>query len=195
MKKLCFVFATAFAVYAMQSCNSSNRNSAQNADSSNMSADTLSTAAKSDSTKVDTADVHFAQQLAAGGMAEIQFSKLAEQKSNNSRIKNFAGMMVTDHTMLGDTLKNIAQRKNISLPSAMDAGHQQKYDSLSKETGAAFDKDYVNAMVADHKSAIDLLHNESKNSSDSTLRNFAGTAAKVVQKHLDAINKIHASMK
>lgn len=195
MKKLCYVFAAAFAVYALQACNGSNKNSASNADSSMMASDTSAIGAGTDSIKVDSADAQFARNIAQGGMAEIQLSKLAEQKSNNTKVKDFAGMMITDHTMLADSLKAIAQNKNISLPSSMDADHQQKYDALSKLSGSAFDKKYVSIMVDDHQSAIKALNDASKNCADPSLRNFAAKGATVVQKHLDAIKKIHADMK
>jgi len=39
------------------------------------------------------------------------------------------------------------------------------------------------------------MNNEAKNGSDSTLKAFAAKTAPIVQSHLDAINKIHNSMK
>ena len=77
-------------------------------------------------------------------MAEVALGKLAQQKSSNTKIKDFGAMMVTDHGKANDTLMAIAKTKNITLPAySVDAEHQAKMDSLSKLTGKDFDKAYV----------------------------------------------------
>jgi len=128
-------------------------------------------------------------------MAEIQLSKLAQQKSTNKKIKDFADMMVTDHTKAADTLSAIAKAKNITLPASLDADHQKKYDDLSKMSGADFDKGYVKIMVSDHQDAVNLFQDEAKNGTDPQLKAFAGKVEPIIQMHLDAINKINSGMK
>ena len=193
MKKLSYVMIIALATYAMQGCNSAPKDAKESADSVNKVKDTSSMSA--DTMTTGTGDAKFATSAAAGGMAEIELSKLAKQKSSDAQIKNFASMMLTDHSKAGDSLTVIAQKENITLPTAMDADHQKKFDDLSKLTGTDFDKAYVNAMVDDHKGALSLMQDEAKNGKDPALRAFAGKTASVVQMHLDAINKIHDSMK
>ena len=89
----------------------------------------------------------------------------------------------------------IAKKENITMPAAMDADHQKKYDDMSKLTGTDFDKAYVNLMVDDHKGALELMQDEAKNGKDPALVAFASKTAPVVQLHLGAVNKIHDSMK
>jgi putative membrane protein len=193
MKKLSYVLMIALGAYAMQGCNSAPKDSKDSADSVNKVKDTSSTAA--DTLKATTGDAKFATSAAAGGMAEIELSKLAQQKTSDAQVKNFAAMMVKDHSAAGDSLKAIAQKENITLPATMDADHQKKYDDLSKLSGTNFDKAYVNTMVDDHKGALSLMQDEAKNGKDPALAAFAKKTAMVVQMHLDAINKIHDSMK
>jgi putative membrane protein len=104
-------------------------------------------------------------------------------------------MMVTDHGKANDELMAIAKSKNITLPAAVDADHQKKIDGLSKKTGKDFDKAYVDAMIDGHKRTLDLMNDEAKNGKDVDLKAFAVKTAPTVQMHLDAINKIHDSMK
>ena len=68
-------------------------------------------------------------------------------------------------------------------------------DDLSKKTGKDFDKAYVDAMIDGHKKMLDLMKDEAKDGKDVDLKAFAGKVAPTVQMHLDAINKIHDSMK
>ena len=81
------------------------------------------------------------------------------------------------------------------MPTEPDSAHLKKADDLSKLSGKDFDKAYVDAMIDGHKKTLDLMNNEAKNGSDTTLKAFAAKVAPTVQKHLDAINKIHDSMK
>ena len=174
----------------MQGCQGSS-NVKQSTDSMGKTSDTVVSA----SNPVDSSDSKFAKEAAGGGMAEIQLSKLAGQKAAGLKIKNFAAMMVTDHTKAGDSLMVIAKNQNITLPAKLDSLHQAKYDSLSKMSGTGFDKAYVKIMLADHKGALKLMQGEAKNSTDAALKAFAAKTAAVVQMHLDAIEKIDAGMK
>ena len=177
--------------YLLQGCHSNK--STSTTDSTATTIDSSKTAAVP--TTADSSDVKFAKTLAAGGAAEITFSKLAQTKVQAGKLNDFAAMMITDHTKAGDTLKAIAQKENITLPDSMDADHQSKYADISKMSGTAFNEAYIKLMVADHKGAVGLLQNESQNGKDSTLKAFATKILPTVQGHLDAANKLASGMK
>ena len=141
------------------------------------------------------ADEEFANKAAIGGMAEVALGKLALTKTSNADIKKFAQMMVDDHGKANDELKQVAQKKNISLPPTVDAEHQAKLDSLGKLSGTNFDSAYVNLMVDGHEKTLTLMQDEASNGKDADLKAFAAKTAPVVKTHLDAINKIHGNMK
>jgi putative membrane protein len=192
MKKLSYLMMVAFAVYALQACHSNTGTSTS--DTTANKTDTTKKMAAS-TTPADSSDVKFAQTLAGGGMAEINFSKLAQQKVGPGKIKDFAAMMITDHTKAADTLTAIAQKENIALPTTLDADHQTQYDAMQKTSGADFNKAYIKLMVADHTGAVALITNESQNGKDPVLKAFATKILPTVQGHLDAANKLAASMK
>ncbi len=193
MKKITYVMMLAFAAYALQGCHSGGTTSTTT-DSASTTIDSLKAKA-ADTAKTDTGDAKFAKTLAGGGSAEIAFSKLAQQKVGPGKLMDFANMMVADHTKAADTLMAIAQKENITLPTAMDADHQSKYDSMQKMSGDDFNKAYINLMVADHKDAVNLLTGESANGRDAALKAFATKILPTVQGHLDAANKLLAGMK
>jgi putative membrane protein len=47
---------------------------------------------------------------AVSDMFEVQSSRLALEKSNNSQIKQFAQKMVDDHTKVSNEMKSMAQK-------------------------------------------------------------------------------------
>jgi putative membrane protein len=201
MKKLSFAIMIAIAAFAFQGCGGK-KDAKDNADSLNQAKDTTKkdsaakdTASKAGAMAVATDDSKFATDAANLGLAEVALGKLAEQKATNAQVKNFAEMMVKDHSKANDELMAIAKAKNITLPAAPDAEHQKKMEELSKLAGKDFDKSYVEAMVDGHKKTLDLMKMGEKDCKDAELKAFATKTAPVVQMHLDAINKIQSSMK
>ncbi len=144
---------------------------------------------------VDKDDAKFAVDAANGGMTEIALSKLAQTQATSSKVKDFAAMMVTDHTKAGDELKGIAKTKNITLPDSVSADSKKAIDDLSKKTGNDFDKAYVNKMVSDHKATVSMFEDASKKLKDPDLKAFADKTLPTIKGHLSDITSIKAQMK
>src|ERR1700710_2867339 len=68
-------------------------------------------------------DITFARMAAMSNYAEISTGQLALTKSQDSTIKAFAAMMVTDHTDAGQKLKSLAGSLGLSAPDSLDAAH------------------------------------------------------------------------
>lgn len=185
----------ALAALAFQACNHGGKDSKEAADSANVTKDTSHNAATTGGIAVDKDDAKFVTTAANDGMAEVAAGKMAATKTTNARVKNFANMMVTDHTKAGDELAALAKTKNITLPATPDADAQKKADDLSKKTGKDFDKAYVDAMVDGHENAVKLFTDASQNCKDADLKAFAAKTLPTLKMHLDSIKAIKASLK
>lgn len=133
----------------------------------------------------NVSDKTFVDKAAEGGMAEVKLSKLAMDKSDSTEVKQFARKMVEDHTKASVELKQIAEKKSIPMPAAMDAEHQKIYDQLSKLSGPAFDKEYMRAMASDHDEAVKLFKQQSESGQDAELKSFAMKTLPVIERHDD----------
>jgi putative membrane protein len=195
MKKLSYLTLIVIAAFAFEGCNNEAKDSKENADSVNAAKDSSGNAAATGGIAVAEDDAMFATEAGAGGLAEVELSKIALARSTNAKIKEFATMMVNDHGKANEELKTIAGAKNITLPMSLDEKHQKLADDLNKMTGTDFDKKYVDAMVDDHKKTLDLMEKESKDGQDAELKAFATKTAPVVKMHLDMVQKMKDSMK
>ncbi|MDW6023589.1 DUF4142 domain-containing protein [Mesorhizobium sp. BAC0120] len=65
----------------------------------------------------------FVNKAAIGGMFEVQSSELALKKSKDADVRQFAEMMVTDHTKANNTLKSVAKQEHLKLPTELDHEH------------------------------------------------------------------------
>ncbi len=97
----------------------------------------------------------FIEKAAIANMAEIQLGQLAATNAQDPQVKQFAQMMVSEHTQALDQLRSAAGSS--TLPSSLDKKHQKLHDKLSKLQGAEFDRAYIDAMVDAHKDTAKLL--------------------------------------
>lgn len=143
---------------------------------------------------VDDRTHTFMNDAALGGMAEVEFSKLAKDRALNPRVKNFAEMMINDHGAANNDLKSIAREKNVTLPENLGK-HQGHLEDLSKKNGAEFDKAYMKMMVNDHKDVVDEFEKCAQNGTDPDVKTFASQKLPTLRKHLDSAKAIHESLK
>ncbi len=149
---------------------------------------------KFDSTNIE-GDTKFAVALAEGSFFEVESSKLALTKTPAGNIKSFAEMMVKDHSGANAELKDLAAKKNISLPMTMSEAKQKKYDELASKNRTDFDKAYVDCMIDEHKDAIDALQKEAEKGNDAELRSWAAGKLATIQHHLEVIKSIKDAKK
>ncbi|MDQ2721267.1 MAG: DUF4142 domain-containing protein [Bacteroidota bacterium] len=171
----------------------SNRMSSDTNRMGNMSTDTSKNSSMSN-TPVDSNTKDFANEAAAGGMMEVQLGNIAVKNGASQSVKDFGQMMVDDHTKVNNQMKDLAGKKNITLPSTVTDKQQKEIDNLSKKTGADFDKAYVNMMVDDHKNDIAAFKKAGNKVNDADFKSFITNALPTLQKHLDAIENIKKKM-
>ena len=126
----------------------------------------------------------FMNEVAAGGMAEVQLAQLAQKQAQSDQVKSLAQRIEQDHTTANNELKALAERRGVSLPTAPEAKHQAIMDRLSKLQGAAFDRAYARQMVADHKKDVAKFERAPNNLMDTDLKNFAAKTLPNLREHL-----------
>ncbi len=136
------------------------------------------------SSSLSVADKKFVREAAQGGMAEVEFGKLAVQNASSDDVKKFGQRMIDDHTKANDKLKEVASKEGITLPTSLDAKDQATETRLSKLSGDQFDKAYMKDMVRDHKKDVAAFQNESSTGRDSDVKNFASETLPTLQDHL-----------
>jgi putative membrane protein len=195
MKKLSSIMMVALAALAFQACKSGTKDSKSAADSMNTTKDTSQNAAATGGIAVTADDAKFATTAAGDGLAEVNAGKMAQNKAVSPRVKEFATMMVNDHTKAGDELAALAKTKNIALPLMPGADAKKGADDLAAKSGKDFDKAYIDAMLDGHKKAVKLFEDASQNCKDPDLKAFATKTLPTLKMHLDSVQAIHDSMK
>ena len=146
-------------------------------------ADTKSTSPGA-STKLSKDESTFVKEAAEGGMMEVQLGKLAQEKAADDKVKQFGKRMEQDHSKVNDELKKIAADKGVQLSMDLDKKHKTNVDKLTKLSGTAFDKQYINDMVSDHKEDIKKFQRVADKGKDPDLKQFASQTLPTLKEHL-----------
>ena len=131
---------------------------------------------------LDQEDNTFVKEAAIGGMAEVEFSKVA-QKSENGDVKRFADRMIQDHTKANEQLTSIATGLGVDLPKTLDSEHERMREKLQTLHGKAFDDQYMHGMVEDHNKAVKLFQQEERSGRNTELKQFAQKTLPTLEEH------------
>jgi len=129
-------------------------------------------------------------------VAEVDLGKMAAGKAENARVKDFADLMVKDHT---DALMKLRSVPGAPADVKPNAKQQQTMDRLSKLSGAQFDREYMRTMVSDHQEAVKALehlsaHGGSTAPSGTDLASVARELLPTVQHHLQLAQEIQKEL-
>lgn len=139
-------------------------------------------------------DQQFVNFAAQTDMVEANLGQVAQTVASSQPIKDFAQMLVTDHTKDFHQLNNIAHQANLDSPNAIDAAHNRMMiDPFKKLKGAAFDHRYIQEMITGHTKAIAIYTKESKDGQNPALKAYATQALPILQMHLNEAKALQNS--
>jgi putative membrane protein len=139
-------------------------------------------------------DQQFVDFAAQTDMVEANLGQLAQTAASSQPVKDYAQMLVTDHTKDFNQLYDIAHLNNLNRPDAIDAELDKKMiDPFQKLQGAAFDHHYIQGMIAGHTQAIAIYKKEAADAQNPALKAYAEQTLPVLQKHLDGAKDLEKS--
>jgi putative membrane protein len=142
----------------------------------------------------NTPDQLFVRQVSLGSTAEVELGKLANQRSANPAVKEFARHMIADHGKANEQLGSLVKAQKISLRTDWDADHKVIRDQLSKLNGQAFDELYIRSQIADHQKTAQLLEWHITAAQSEPLKNFSIQTLPVVLTHLESAKQIQSQL-
>ncbi|MCF3108321.1 DUF4142 domain-containing protein [Niabella sp. CC-SYL272] len=136
----------------------------------------------------DSISAAFLVRAADNTLKEGDLAALAQQKATIPTVKDFAGMLSREHKKLNETIKDLAAKKNITIPPV--SGDERTMSRLSDRSGSGFDRAYINEVIDEHKSAVSRFEDAVKQAQDPDIKAFADQTLPELQKHLDSAKSI-----
>src|SRR5262245_4762 len=146
-------------------------------------------------------DPQIAMIVVTADNVDIAAGKLAAKKSSNPKVKEFAELMVRDHTSVNKQATDLAKKLNLT-PEQSPASQRLKSDGentlakLRGLSGAEFDKAYIDNEIAYHEAVIKVLDDALiPNAKNADLKALLEAGKPIFVSHLDHAKEVQSSLK
>jgi putative membrane protein len=129
-------------------------------------------------------DAPFYAAATQGGLSEVDCGMLAQQRSKNPQILDFASVVAKDHMAANARLRELALKNHVYLPTAPTPAQAAKKAQLMNLSDDDFDRAYIEWQILAHKDAIDAFQIESESGDDRDARQFAIDTLPMLRSHL-----------
>ncbi|PZR73869.1 MAG: hypothetical protein DLM52_10390 [Chthoniobacterales bacterium] len=132
---------------------------------------------------------------------DINAAKLASEKSSNAKVKEFADLMVRDHTSVNEQATALAKKLGVTpeesaTSRSLQSGGEKMMAKLKKISGAEFDKAYVDNEVSYHEQVLAVLDKTLiPDAENSELKSLLESAQPIFLSHLNHAKELKASLR
>ncbi len=140
--------------------------------------------------KLHGKEAEMVMMFGAGNAGEIRLAELALKNSENPAVKEYAQMMIDDHTKANDELAQVAKNHNIDFPPAPPAADVEMSKGLLDLKGAEFDKKYMGEVVTGHTNQLAAYKKAKGEVKDKMLKEYVDGTEPKVAAHLKKAKEI-----
>ncbi len=150
---------------------------------------------------INLSDAEIAAIAVAANKIDINYGKLAKEKSNNKEVIGFANTMIRDHSGVIDQAVALVTKLGVT-PKDNEVSKQLNSDAadmlktLKSKKGKAFDKAYIDNEVAYHKAVIDAVRNVLiPGSSNEELKGLLTAILPALEAHLEHAESVQKELR
>lgn len=120
-----------------------------------------------------TPDERFVARTAQANLAEVQISAWAREHALSDEVRQFAGKVLDDHTVLADELRSMAGKQNAPAVPDLDPKDAVEIDRMRTLEPNQLDRAYMREIMKWHQRELDAFRREIENGKNPDLRNWA----------------------
>jgi putative membrane protein len=135
-------------------------------------------------------DQQFVAMAAQTDMLEAHLGQMAANQASRQEVKDYAQMLVSDHTADYQQLGSLAAKDSLNVPNGLDAEHYKMVVPFEKLNGAAFDARYIRTMIEGHTRAIAVYTKEAAGAQSPDVKAYASATLPTLQKHLEGAKNL-----
>lgn len=144
---------------------------------------------------LEQSDIDYLNKITQGNLAEIDWSRVAQDSATNSRVLQFAQQLLTEHQQAQREIDSLADVYNVNLNTTLDTSYARLRDSLRAQMkGRNFDTLFMGHQVRLHETMINNLTGASTSAKNNGIRTVTSRQLINVTKHRDSANVIKQSL-
>jgi putative membrane protein len=137
--------------------------------------------------------------MIVGDSIEIAMAQLAESRTQNAAVRDFAKQLVTDHQAHLDNLHKLAGKKDIGreanpadMSGAHFAGELARLQAMPADSG--FDRAFIQAQIQHHQADINALKTMRAAAKDDDVQQDIDKTLPILESHLSRANEVAAQL-
>jgi putative membrane protein len=135
-------------------------------------------------------DQMFVHDTLEGSEAQVEMSKLAQQKSSSPDIQQFGQKMVQIHTELSSQMTPAAKQLGINAPKGPSKKAKKEIERLQALSGPDFDTAYLQAMARQQQRDLKEFKDEAGSGQNPNLQQAAKQDEPVLTEHYQVLQKL-----
>jgi len=139
-------------------------------------------------------DKTFLRTVGYGNASEVASGKMALQKSQNADVRMVAETLVKEHGEAQMALIAVGKNVNFAVPEVPDAKHKKAAANMERMSGAAFNKAFIKAQIADHQATIALFEKTIAANGNPEVKAFAEKYLPAIKEHTKMIYQAATSL-
>ena len=133
---------------------------------------------------ISAADRDFVVKVRLAGLWEIPAGQMAQEKSDNTRIKEIGRSIAAQHVALDQLTRAAAKKLKIQLPDAPNSDQQGWLAEMRDAEGGDFDDVYIDRLRAAHGKIFPAIATIRSSTRNDTVRKLAQQANQFVMTHM-----------
>lgn len=135
----------------------------------------------------------FINEASAKGIADIEASRLAHQKTSSKAVKDYTIQVINDRTTANQHLVKIAKKLELPIAGREEVVSKAKTLMPDVQEGEAFDEAYTASQIKSTEEAIQQLQQEAQTSQVPEIKAFAEETLPKLENHLQRARALQAS--
>jgi predicted outer membrane protein len=133
---------------------------------------------------ISAADKDFVTKVRLAGLWEIPAGDMAQEKSDDPRIKQIGATIAAQHKALDELTRTAAKKLKIDLPDKPNSDQQKWLGEMRDATGTDFDQIYIDRLRAAHGKIFPAIATIRASTRNDTVRRLAQQANQFVMTHM-----------
>ena len=140
------------------------------------------------------ADKTFIKNAEEGDIKERNLGRVVLEKSQNKDVKDYAQMLVDDHSKDLKDVVDLMNQKGMPQPKDLPEVKHEALGKLNSLSGAALDREFMNLMVQDHQKEIAEYRQEVNTTQDEDVKHYAMHTLPTLEEHLRKAQELQQKM-
>jgi putative membrane protein len=141
---------------------------------------------------LNDAEKNFLKKAEEVDIRQRNVGRVMLEKSQNKDVKDYAQMLVDDHSKNLRDVVDLMNQKGLAQPKDLPEVKHEAVDKLNAMSGPELDREFVKMMLDDHQKDVSEFRNEANTAQDKDVKDYATRTVSMLEKHLQKAQELQS---